>query len=558
MGTTTRLKFKDEARTLMLEGANIVADAVKVTLGAQGRTVVIQKQGNNYLTGKPLSPTSTKDGVTVANSIYLKDIFQNIGAQMIKEAAQKTVKVAGDGTTTSIVLTQRLLNDGVEAISNGANPIMLKKGIEIATAEAIQLLNTHALKCNGDLSKIEQIATIAANNDSAIGELIAETIKNVGEDAQIFVNESKLPTTYVESTKGYVLEDSGWIYEQFVTDKAKSAAILENVLVLLTDNIISNMDDLLPICEAIAKKNLDKSKNGDDKPYSLLIVATNIEGGAMGLLTTNKLNGALKVCPIRNVPIHAMQDGILEDLSVLTGATVVSQRKTMFLGKSFKPEWFGKCERVEITKSRTTFLGYGGTEEAINDRITNLYSQYQNTNSEIQKGQIKHRIGSLSKKMATIYVGGTTELERGEKKDRIDDAVLATQCAIQNGYVAGGGVALLRIAHDIYNRTEINPVQDVEKGIDILCRALCSPFEQILNNAGKSLEIEKISDKILSHENECVNNDYGYNCKTDTYENFFETGIVDAALVSISAVENASSIAKMFLTTEAVIIEEAV
>jgi len=435
---------------------------------------------------------------------------------------------------------------------------MLKKGIEIATAEAIQLLNTHALKCNGDLSKIEQIATIAANNDSAIGELIAETIKNVGEDAQIFVNESKLPTTYVESTKGYVLEDSGWIYEQFVTDKAKSAAILENVLVLLTDNIISNMDDLLPICEAIAKKNLDKSKNGDDKPYSLLIVATNIEGGAMGLLTTNKLNGALKVCPIRNVPIHAMQDGILEDLSVLTGATVVSQRKTMFLGKSFKPEWFGKCERVEITKSRTTFLGYGGTEEAINDRITNLYSQYQNTNSEIQKGQIKHRIGSLSKKMATIYVGGTTELERGEKKDRIDDAVLATQCAIQNGYVAGGGVALLRIAHDIYNRNEINPVQDVEKGIDILCRALCSPFEQILNNAGKSLEIEKISDKILSHENKCVNNDYGYNCKTDTYENFFETGIVDAALVSISAVENASSIAKMFLTTEAVIIEEAV
>ena len=517
------IKFNMDARAQMKEGADALANAVKVTLGPKGRNVVIEKKFG--------APHVTKDGVTVAKEIELEDRFANMGAQMVKEVASKTNDQAGDGTTTATVLAQAIINVGLKNVTAGANPMDLKRGIDKAVAAVVENLRAQSQEVGEDYAKIEQVGTISANNDNYIGKLIADAMSKVKKDGVITVEEAKGTETEVKVVEGMQF-DRGYISPYFMTNGDKMEALLDNPYVLLTDKKISVMKELLPILEPIAREG-----------KSLLIVAEDIDGEALTTLVLNKLRGTLKIAAVKAPGFGDRRKEMLQDIAILTGGMVVSEERGFYL-ENATLDMLGKAEKVVVTKDNTTIVNGAGLPEAIQERADLIRKQIETTNSDYDREKLQERLGKLAGGVAVLYVGAATEVEMKEKKERVEDALSATRAAVEEGIVPGGGVAYIRASEAIRNLKGDN--EDETTGIHIVARAIEEPLRQIAANAG--VEGSVIINKIREGKG-----DFGYNARTDEYVNMYEAGVIDPTKVSRVALENAASVAGMFLTTECAI-----
>jgi chaperonin GroEL len=520
-----QITFDVDARDKLKKGVDALANAVKVTLGPKGRNVIIDKKFG--------APAITKDGVSVAKEIELADPIENMGAQMLKEVASKTADIAGDGTTTATVLAQAIVTAGLKHVAAGANPMDLKRGIDKAVETVVASLGKMSKKVGDDNKKIEQVATISANNDSNIGKLIAEAMQKVGKDGVITVEEAKGTETEVKTVEGMQF-DRGYLSPYFVTNPDKMEAELENAWILIYDKKISSMKELLPVLEKTAQTG---------KP--LLIISEEVDGEALATLVVNKLRGTLKVAAVKAPGFGDRRKAMLEDIAILTGGTVISEERGYKL-ENADLSYLGKAEKIVIDKDNTTIINGAGNADDIKARINQIKAQIETTTSDYDKEKLQERLAKLAGGVAVLYVGAATEVEMKEKKDRVDDALHATRAAVEEGIVPGGGVAYIRCISDLEKLKGDN--EDEGFGINIVKRALEEPLRQIVANAGLegSIVIQKVKEG---------KNDYGYNARTETYENMFEAGVIDPAKVARVALENASSIASMLLTTECVLSE---
>ena len=519
------IKFDADVRAKMKVGADSLANAVKVTLGPKGRNVVIDKKFG--------APQVTKDGVTVAKEVELKDRFENMGAQMVKEVASKTDEQAGDGTTNETVLAQAIINVGIKNVTAGANPMDLKRGIDKAVSTVVAELKKSSQQVGTDYSKVEQVGTVSANNDGYIGKLIADAMAKVGKDGVITVEEAKGTETEVKVVEGMQF-DRGFISPYFMTNGDKMEAELNNPSILICDKKISSMKDLLPILEPVAREGKE-----------LLIIAEDVDGEALTTLVVNKLRGALKIAAVKAPGFGDRRKEMLQDIATLTGAIVVSEERGFTL-ENATPDMLGKAEKVTITKENTTIVGGKGDKEAIKERVDSIRKQIEASTSEYDKEKLKERLGKLSGGVAVLYVGATTEVEMKEKKDRVEDALNATRAAVEEGYLPGGGVSYIRAAEALNGLKGDN--EDETTGIHIVAKAIEEPLRQIAANAGVdgSVIIQKIREG---------KDDFGYNARTDEYVHMFEVGVIDPTKVARVALENAASVAGMFLTTECGIVD---
>ena len=520
------IKFDIEARDLLKKGVDELANAVKVTLGPKGRNVIIEKKFG--------APHITKDGVSVAKEIELSDPYQNMGAQIVKEVASKTNDKAGDGTTTATVLAQSIITVGLKNVAAGANPMDLKRGIDKAVAKVVESIKTQAKEVDDDIKKIEQVATISANNDSEIGKLIADAMAKVKKEGVITVEEAKGTNTTVDVVEGMQL-DRGYLSPYFVTNTEKMECEMENPFILIHDKKISNLKDILPLLEASVQAG---------RP--LLVIAEDIDGEALTTLVVNRLRGSLKICAVKAPGFGDRRKEMLQDIAVLTGGTVISEEQGIQLA-SATIEMLGKAEKITVNKDNTTIVNGAGTKEAIAQRVAQIKAQIEATKSDYDREKLQERLAKLAGGVAVLYVGAPSEVEMKEKKDRVDDALSATRAAVEEGIVPGGGVALIRAIDSLNGVTGEN--DDETTGIEIVKRAIEEPLRQIVANAGKegAVYVQKVKEG---------KGDYGYNARTDKFENFFEAGVIDPAKVTRVALENAASIAGMLLTTECVISEK--
>ena len=519
------IKFNIDARALLKEGVDQLADAVKVTLGPKGRHVVLEKKYG--------APQVTKDGVTVAKDIELADPYKNLGAQMVKEVASKTGEIAGDGTTTATVLAQSIINVGLKNITAGANPMDIKRGIDKAVEKVITHLKSQAKVIGDDLSKIEQVARVAANDDEEIGKLIAEAMSKVHKEGVITVEESKGTTTSVEVVEGMQF-DRGYISAYFVTNAEKMEADLENPYILIYDKKVSTMKDMLPVLEATAQSG---------RP--LLIVSEDVEGEALATLVVNRLRGSLKVCAVKAPGFGDRRKEMLEDIAILTGGTVISEEKGLKL-ENTTLDMLGTAEKVTVNKENTTIVNGAGDKEMIKARIAQIKQQMTTTTSDYDKEKLQERLAKLAGGVAVLYIGASSEVEMKEKKDRVDDSLHATRAAIEEGIVPGGGVAYLRAISALEGLKGEN--EDQTTGIEIVKRAIEEPLRQIAVNSGKE-------GAVVAQNVKTGKGDYGYNAQTDKYEKLYASGVIDPVKVVRVALENAASVAGMFLTTEAVVVD---
>ncbi|MCQ2133476.1 MAG: chaperonin GroEL [Bacteroidales bacterium] len=519
------IKFSVDVRSKMKDGADALANAVKVTLGPKGRNVVIDKKFG--------APHVTKDGVTVAKEVELEDRFENMGAQMVKEVAAKTNELAGDGTTTATVLAQAIINVGIKNVTAGANPMDLKRGIDKAVEAVVADLKARSQEVGEDYSKVEQVGTISANNDPFIGKLIADAMSKVKKDGVITIEEAKGTDTEVKVVEGMQF-DRGYISPYFMTNSDKMEALLDDAYILITDKKISSMEDLMPVLEPVAREG-----------RALLIIAEDVEGQALTTLVVNRLRGTIKVAAIKAPGYGDRRKEMLQDIAVLTGGTVISEERGYSLAAA-SVEMLGRAEKVTITKDTTVIVGGAGSKEAIADRADQIRAQIATTTSEYDKEKLQERLGKLAGGVAVIYVGATTEVEMKEKKDRVEDALNATRAAVAEGYLPGGGVAYIRAADAIKDLKGEN--EDETTGIRIVARAIEEPLRQIAANAGAEASV--IIQKIRENDG-----DFGYNARTDEYVNMYEAGVIDPTKVSRVALENAASVAGMFLTTECGIVD---
>lgn len=521
-----QLFFDIEARNKMKKGVDILADAVKVTLGPKGRNVVLEKKFG--------APGITKDGVTVAKEIELEDPIENIGAQMVKEVASKTSDIAGDGTTTATVLSQAIVTEGLKNVAAGANPMDLKRGIDKAVAKVVEHLKTQSTKVGTDSSKIQQVAAISANNDDVIGKLIAEAFEKVGKDGVITVEEARGTETGIEVVEGMQF-DRGYISPYFVTNSEKMEAELEKPYILIYDKKISNMKDVLAILEKVAQQGAQ-----------LLIIAEDLEGEALATLVVNKLRGTLKVAAVKAPGFGDRRKEMLTDIATLTKGIVISEEQGYKL-ENADLSYLGRAERVVIDKDNTTIVGGKGKKEDITARINQIKAQIETTTSDYDKEKLQERLAKLSGGVAVLQVGAATEVEMKEKKDRVDDALHATRAAVEEGIVPGGGVAFIRAVETLDKMKGDN--NDEQTGINIIKRALEEPLRQIVENAGieGSVVVQKVKEG---------KGDYGFNARTEQYEKLTAAGVIDPTKVARIALENASSIAGMLLTTECVIADK--
>ena len=517
------LKFDIEAREQLKKGVDMLANAVKVTLGPKGRNVIIEKKFG--------APHITKDGVTVAKEIELVDAFQNTGAQLVKSVASKTGDDAGDGTTTATVLAQSIVATGLKNVAAGANPMDLKRGIDKAVAKVVEHIKTQSEQVGDNYDKIEQVATVSANNDQEIGKLIADAMKKVTKDGVITIEEAKGRETTIGVVEGMQF-DRGYLSPYFVTNTEKMECEMESPLILIYDKKISNIKEFLPILEPAAQTG---------RP--ILVIAEDVDSEALTTLVVNRLRAQLKICAVKAPGFGDRRKAMLEDIAVLTGGVVISEEKGLKLEQA-TIEMLGTAEKVTISKDNTTIIGGKGDKELIKDRVNQIKNEIANTTSSYDKEKLQERLAKLSGGVAVLYVGAASEVEMKEKKDRVDDALCATRAAIEEGIVPGGGVAFIRSLESLSGLEGVN--EDETTGIEIVKRAIEEPLRQIVENAG--LEGSIVVEKVRSGKG-----DFGYNARKDTYENLREAGIIDPAKVCRVALENAASIAGMFLTTECVI-----
>ena len=519
------IRYNLEARDALKKGVDILANAVKVTLGPKGRNVVIEKKFG--------APQVTKDGVTVAKEIELKDPYENMGAQMVREVASKTADKAGDGTTTATLLAQSIIRVGLKNVTAGANPMDLKRGIDKAVERVLASLKEQTKQVGDDFNKIEQVARVSSNNDNEIGKLIAEAMQKVKKEGVITVEEAKGIETTVEIVEGMQF-DRGYISPYFVTNPDKMEAVMENPYILIHDKKISTMKDLLPVLEQTVQTG---------RP--LVIIAEDIDGEALATLVVNKLRGSLKVAAVKAPGFGDRRKEMLEDIAILTGGTVVSDERGFKL-ESTTIDMLGRAEKISIDKDNTTIVNGAGEKKNIEARVKQIKVQIENTTSDYDKEKLQERLAKLAGGVAVLYIGAASEVEMKEKKDRVDDALSATRAAVEEGIIPGGGVAFIRAMIDLEGHKGSN--EDEQKGIEIINRSLEEPLRQIVENAGYegSVVVQKVKEG---------KGDYGFNAHTETYENLFETGVIDPTKVARIALENAASIAGMLLTTECAIVE---
>ncbi len=520
------IKFDIKAREELKKGVDALADAVKVTLGPKGRNVIIEKKFG--------APHITKDGVSVAREVELEDPFQNMGAQLVKEVASKTGDDAGDGTTTATVLAQAIVNVGLKNVAAGANPMDIKRGIDRAVAIVVEGIKAQSQEVGDDFKKIEDVARISANNDEAIGHLIAEAMKKVKKEGVITVDEAKGTETTVDIVEGMQF-DRGYISPYFVTDTEKMECVMENPFILLFDKKISNIKDILPVLEATAQSG-----------RGLVIISEDVDQEALATLVVNRLRGSLKVCAVKAPGFGDRRKEMLEDIAILTGGTVISEEKGMQLANA-TVEMLGRAEKVTINKENTTIVNGAGNKDNIAARVAQIKAQIEQTTSDYDREKLQERLAKLAGGVAVLHIGAPSEVEMKEKKDRVDDALSATRAAIAEGIVPGGGVAYIRCVKLLENVKGAN--EDETTGIQIIRRAIEEPLRQIVANAGEegAVVVQKVKEG---------NADYGYNARTDTYENLMAAGVIDPAKVTRVALENAASIAGMFLTTSCVIADK--
>ena len=520
------IKFNIKAREELKKGVDALADAVKVTLGPKGRNVIIEKKFG--------APHITKDGVSVAKEVELEDKFQNMGAQLVKEVASKTGDDAGDGTTTATVLAQAIITTGLKNVAAGANPMDLKRGIDKAVAKVVEGIKAQAQEVGDDFDKIENVAKVSANNDEEIGRLIAEAMKKVKKEGVITVEEAKGTDTTVDVVEGMQF-DRGYISPYFVTNTEKMECEMDAPFILLYDKKISNLKDMLPILEATAQSG---------RP--LLIIAEDVDNEALATLVVNRLRGSLKICAVKAPGFGDRRKEMLEDIAILTGGVVISEEKGLKL-EGATIDMLGTAEKIAVNKENTTIVNGAGDKQAIADRVAQIKVQIETTKSQYDREKLQERLAKLAGGVAVLYIGAPSEVEMKEKKDRVDDALSATRAAVTEGIVPGGGTAYIRCVEALENMKGAN--DDETTGIDIIRRAIEEPLRQIVYNAG--LEGAVIVQKVKDGKG-----DYGYNARTNKFENLFETGVIDPAKVTRVALENAASIAGMFLTTECVIAEK--
>ena len=520
------IKYNTEARELLKEGVDALCNAVKVTLGPKGRNVIIDKKFG--------APHVTKDGVTVAKEVELEDTFANMGAQMVREVASKTNDDAGDGTTTATVLAQSLISVGIKNVTAGANPMDLKRGIDAAVAKVVESLKAQSQVVGSDIDKIEQVATISANNDSKIGKLIAEAMAKVNNEGVITVEEAKGTETHVDVVEGMQF-DRGYISAYFITDTEKMEAQLDKPYILITDKKVSTMKEIMGILEPVAQSG-----------RSLLIIAEDVDGEALSALVVNKLRGTLKIAACKAPGFGDRRKEILEDIATLTGGTVISTDKGMKI-EDAGLEALGTADKVTLNKENTTIVDGAGTKEAIAARVQQIRASIENATSDYDREKLQERLAKLAGGVAVLYVGAATEVEMKEKKDRVDDALAATRAAVEEGIVPGGGVAYIRAVECLEGMKGEN--DDQTTGIQIVKRAIEEPLRQIVANAGGegSVVVNKVKEGTGA---------FGYNARDDRYEDMLAAGIIDPTKVSRVALENAASIASMFLTTECVLAEK--
>ena len=520
------IKFHTEARELLKNGVDQLANAVKVTLGPKGRNVVIEKKFG--------APQITKDGVTVAKEIELEDKFENTGAQLVKSVASKTGDDAGDGTTTATILTQAIVNEGLKNVAAGANPMDLKRGIDKAVAKVVDYIKTNAEVVGDNYDKIEQVATVSANNDPEIGKLLADAMRKVSKDGVITIEESKTRDTHIDVVEGMQF-DRGYLSGYFVTDTDKMECVMENPYILIYDKKISNIKDFLPILQPAAESG---------RP--LLVIAEDVDSEALTTLVVNRLRAGLKICAVKAPGFGDRRKAMLEDIAVLTGGVVISEDKGLTLDKATL-EMLGTAKKVTITKDNTTIVDGGGEKQNIQDRVNQIKNEIANTTSSYDKDKLKERLAKLAGGVAVLYVGANSEVEMKEKKDRVDDALCATRAATEEGVVVGGGTTYIRAQKELEDLKGDNA--DEQTGINIVRRAIEEPLRQIVGNAGGEGAV--VVDKVRQGEG-----DYGYNARADKYEDLRAAGVIDPAKVERVALENASSIAGMFLTTECLIVDK--
>jgi chaperonin GroEL len=520
------IKFEIKAREELKKGVDALADAVKVTLGPKGRNVIIEKKFG--------APHITKDGVSVAREVELEDAFQNMGAQLVKEVASKTGDDAGDGTTTATVLAQSIINVGLKNVAAGANPMDIKRGIDKAVTAVVENIRSMAEEVGDDFKKIEDVARVSANNDENIGRLIAEAMKKVKKEGVITVDEAKGTETTVDIVEGMQF-DRGFISPYFITNSEKMEAVLDSPYLLLYDKKISNLKDILPILEATAQSG---------RP--LLIISEDVDQQALATLVLNSLRGSLKICAVKAPGFGDRRREMLEDIAILTGGVVISEEKGMKL-ESATLDYLGRADKITVNKENTTIVNGAGSKEAIANRVAQIRAQIEQTTSDYDREKLQERLAKLAGGVAVLHIGAPSEVEMKEKKDRVDDALSATRAAIAEGIVPGGGVAYIRCVEKLDSLKGDN--DDETTGILIVKRAIEEPLRQIVANAG--VEGAVVVQKVKEGKG-----DFGYNARTDTYENLLASGVIDPAKVTRVALENAASIAGMFLTTECVIAEK--
>ena len=520
------IKFDSEARTLLKEGVDQLANAVKVTLGPKGRNVVIEKKFG--------APQITKDGVTVAKEVELEDKFENTGAQLVKAVASKTGDDAGDGTTTATILTQSIVNEGLKNVTAGANPMDLKRGIDKAVAKVVDYIKQNAEIVGDNYGKIEQVATVSANNDPEIGKLLADAMCKVSKDGVITIEESKSRDTSIGVVEGMQF-DRGYLSGYFVTDPEKMECVMENPYILIYDKKISNLKEFLPILQPAAESG---------RP--LLVIAEDLDSEALTTLVVNRLRGGLKICAVKAPGFGDRRKAMLEDIAILTGGVVISEEKGLKLEQATL-EMLGSAEKVTITKDNTTIVNGGGNKESIHDRVAQIKNEIENTKSSYDKEKLQERLAKLSGGVAVLYVGANSEVEMKEKKDRVDDALRATRAAIEEGVVVGGGTTYIRAQKALADLKGDN--EDEQTGINIVSRAIEEPLRVIVGNAGGEGAV--VVNKVREGKG-----DFGYNARADKYEDLRAAGVIDPAKVARVALENAASIAGMFLTTECLICDK--
>ncbi|MBR0036122.1 MAG: chaperonin GroEL [Bacteroidales bacterium] len=520
------IKFNTESRDLLKSGVDQLANAVKVTLGPKGRNVIIDKKFG--------APHITKDGVTVAKEVELEDPFENMGAQLIKEVASKTGDAAGDGTTTATVLAQSIIGVGLKNVTAGANPMDLKRGIDKAVAKVVENIKSQSVEIGDDYSKIENVARVSANNDEQIGELIANAMRTVKKEGVITVEEAKGTDTTVDVVEGMQF-DRGYISPYFMNNAEKMTCEMDQPAILIYDKKISNLQDLLPVLEPIAKQG-----------RSLLIIAEDVESQALATLVLNSMRGSLKICAVKAPGFGDRRKEMLQDIAILTGGVVISEEVGLKL-ENATPEMLGQADKVIVDKEKTTIVDGAGDKEAIQQRVATIKAQIEKTTSDYDREKLQERLAKLAGGVAVLHVGAASEVEMKEKKDRVDDALCATRAAMEEGIVPGGGVAYIRATAALENLKGEN--EDEQLGIEIVKRAIEEPMRQIVANAGKegAVIVQKVKEG---------KGDFGYNARTDSYENFLQAGVIDPAKVARVALENAASIAGMFLTTECVIADK--